>query len=52
MSILYKFQQGIENTNWDEHVEAGDRWLRIFCWAMFVIAAAYFGPVCWDVLVR
>jgi hypothetical protein len=42
--MIRKFKDYIENESWEDHVERGDRYLRIFCWTMIILAIVYFTP--------
>jgi adenosine deaminase len=42
----------VEETDWDQEIMKGEKWIDFFCWSVLGIAALYFGVVCLRMLLR
>jgi hypothetical protein len=42
----------VEETDWDQEIMKGERWIDFFCWSILGSAALYFGEVCLRILIR
>jgi hypothetical protein len=47
-----KIKYLIEETDWDQEIMKGEKWIDFFCWSVLGIAALYFGVVCLRMLIR
>jgi hypothetical protein len=52
IDITRKIRYLVEETDWDQEILKGEKWIDFFCWSVLGIAALYFGVVCIKILMR
>jgi hypothetical protein len=52
IDVTRKIRYLVEETDWDQNVLKGEKWIDLFCWSVLGIAALYFGVVCLEILMR
>ena len=52
IDMTRKIKYLIEETDWDQEIMKGEKWIDFFCWSVLGIAALYFGVVCLRMLIR
>jgi adenosine deaminase len=52
IDVTRKIKYLVEETDWDQEIMKGEKWIDFFCWSVLGIAAPYFGLVCLRMLIR
>jgi hypothetical protein len=52
IDMTRKIRYLVEETDWDQEILKGGKWIDLFCWSVLGIAALYFGVVCLKILMR
>jgi hypothetical protein len=52
IDVTRKIKYLVEETDWDQDILKGEKWIDLFCWSVLGIAALYFGVVCIKILMR
>jgi len=52
IDVTRKIKYLVEETDWDQEIMKGEKWIDFFCWSVLGIAALYFGVVCLRMLIR
>ena len=47
-----KIKYLIEETDWDQEIMKGEKWIDLCCWSVLGFAALNFGVVCLRILMR
>ena len=50
--MVKKFRNYIEHGSWEEDMERQIDLLGWFCWGVIIVAALYFGPVCFRIILE
>jgi hypothetical protein len=46
IDVARKIKYLVEETDWDQKIMKGEKWIDFFCWSVLGISALYFGVVC------
>jgi len=50
--LSMKIKLLVEDTDWDQEIQKGEKWVDSCCWSILGLSALYFTYVCLTMLVR
>ena len=51
-NMTMRIKHLVEDTDWDQEILKGEKWVDLFCWSLLGSSTLYFGVVCLKMLVR
>jgi len=49
--VIGKFRHFVEDTDCDQEIMEGEKWVDLFCWSVLGLSSLYFGIVCVSMLI-
>jgi len=50
IDVTEKTKYLVKNTDWEQEILKGEKFVNLFCWSLFGLSALYFGMFCSNML--